>query len=112
MEHQIQRTISSTHDLFEERHWFIEKKLNDHDVVTNWHTRQIDAVDGTLKWYAVVETTDKDGQTIEKSIQTFLEDLDTDSFKTEWESGWNPTLSQAPAQAWSTEFLSSLKNLI
>ena len=97
MEHQIERTISSSHDLFVNGQWFIEKKVTEElpDVVKNWHTRQIDDEDiGIMKWYAIVQTIDKDGQVIDESIQKFPEDLDIDSFMTEWESGWNPTLGQ------------------
>ena len=108
MEHQIERTrtISSTHDLFVNGQWFIEKKVTEElpDVVKNWHTRQIGDEIGTMKWCAIVQTIDKDGQMIDESIQTVPEDLDIDSFNTEWESGWKPTLGQE-----STGFFSSLK---
>ena len=131
MEHQIERTIYSSGlevvleiipgilltsdkkmdrtaaNLFVNGQWFIEKKVTEElpDVVKNWHTRQIDDEDiGIMKWYAIVQTIDKDGQMIDESIQKFPEDLDIDSFMTEWESGWNPTLGQE-----STGFFSSLK---
>ena len=107
MEHQIERMNHTTHDLFVDGQLFNETKLTEriHDVVNYWHTRQIGDDASTLKWYAVVRTDDKDGQTIKESIRTFPEDLDIDSFKTEWESAWNPTLVQK-----STGVFSSLKN--
>ena len=111
MEHQIQRSISSEHQLLVEGKLFVEKKesftwLEPTSERRVSHTRQI----GDDKFYTIHQTVDKDGNMTDQTIETNLkteEDLDT--FHAEWESGWHPTLTESSS---SDGFLASLKNTI
>ena len=83
MEHQIQRTISSTHDLFVDGHWFIEKKLTEDQNIPNRKSKL------QMAHEIAISLTEQ-----RKYVSDQLR---------------NPTLGQAQE---STGFISSLKNLI
>ena len=116
MEHQIQRSISSEHQLLVEGKLFVEKKESFawleptsedlQDVGRVSHTRQI----GDDKFYTIHQTVDKDGNMTDQTIDTNLKtEEDVDTFHAEWESGWHPTLTESSS---SDGFLASLKNTI
>ena len=109
----MDRTITYEHELLVDGQWFTEKKkyeeLQD-DVVHIMHSQQIGDDKITVK-----QTIDKDGNQIdedgkltdEPTIVTNMDNDDIASFKTKWESGWNPKLPQEDFE--STGFFSSLK---
>ena len=113
MEHQsqIQYVFTSEHQLIgEDGQLFTEikeKKSSEElqDVVHEMHTQQI----GDDKFLTMKLTLDKNGQplTDEPTIET-SKDMDIESFKAEWESGWNPMLHQ---ETEPTGFFSHLKKL-
>ena len=117
MEHQIQRSIFTEHQLVVEGQLFVEKKETTqwsnrsesaedlHDVVRESHSRQI----GDDKFYTIHQTVDKDGKVADHTIDTNLEtEEDVEAFNAEWTSGWHPTLITESSN--SDGFLTSLKN--
>ena len=121
MEHQIQRSISSEHQLLVEGKLFVEKKESfawleptSEDLLYVGrvsHTRQI----GDDKFYTIHQIMDKDGNMTDRTIDTNLEEEDFDKFNAEWEAGWHPVLKTDPSlvlteSSSSDGFLTSLKN--
>ena len=119
MEQQIERTITYEHELDVDGQWFTEKKkceeLQD-GMVHTMHSQQI----GDDK-IIVKQTLDKDGNLIdedgkptdEQTIETNMDGAeDIASFKTEWESGWNPKFGKETDPTGSTGFFSKFKNAL
>ena len=103
MKHQIERTITSEHQLLVNGQMFVEKKTSKelHGMVVTIHSRQIDGV-----YLKLSQTKGKDGLLIDESIETSIDtrnccrgkcnnqshkNINTIfKFNSEWESGWNP----------------------
>ena len=109
MEQQIQRTITSEHELNVDGQWFTEKKNSEElqDVVHTIHSQKI----GDEK-INVKQTID--GNLIEEPTIETSKDLDIASFKTDWQSGWNPKLGQKsePTGFFSTWNIEDFINLV
>ena len=91
MKHQIQWTITSKHKLHVDGQWF--KKKNNFEELQEevGHAIQSQKIgDKKITMEQTIIVNDKNN---EPSIET-LTDLDIASFKTEWQSGWNPKLGQ------------------
>ena len=99
MEHK--RTITSEHKLHVDRQWLTKKKKSEElqDVVHTLHFQQIGEDKITVK-----QSIDKYGNLIDKPTIETSKDFDIASFKTEWESGWNPEIEPTRFfSSWSIE---------
>ena len=118
MEYQIQKTIISEHQMNVEGELFIEKKEHEawskpgsedlHDMIHVSHSRQI----GEDKFFKISRTFDTNGELIgDATEETNLEtEEEVQAFKSVWESGWQPTLTQAlPSDGFFASLKKSLK---
>ena len=112
-EQKIQYSFTSEHQLMVDGVLFTEKKEKkssepgeSQNVVHETHTQQI----GDDKFITVKETMDELGNSLTDELTTETsKDLDIDSFKAEWSSGWKPVLNQGTE---STGFFSRMKKAL
>ena len=115
MEHQIERIVTIEHELDVDGQWFKDcKKFEElqNGVVHAMHSQQIGDDKITVK-----KTNLSDGKLMEEPIVETETNMDTDeeiaSFKSDWESGWNPMFGKETDPTKSTGgFFSSLKKAL